>query len=289
MTIGFLDRQYEVIQKLKTTPSLDLYLVKDLSGPDRTLYTAACVRDSELIKKLIPITTKKNTSMSFKDLHDSFNAGGMYYIIFHYSGGSNLQQALQENTYQLRERLLIMKNIFSQLLLLNMTECFVYEVLRKDNIIVDESLGVSFNYFFTELDYYWQVDEKHCIQRLSALANELFRKEITEKRSAALTEFCRNLESGRYAFIWDSYEAFDNLYTKLVYESSEDSLKPKRIWWRAWEQLKKKMPVIRAFLAVLVIAAAGIYLLIHIPNPVLSENGITFSQIGTLDIQEDNP
>lgn len=289
MTIRFLDRQYEVIQKIKTTANLDLYLVKDLNEAGKTVYTAACIKDSALIKKLIPITTKKNASLSFKDLHDSFNTDGMYYIIFHYARGKNLQQALQENNYSLKERLLIMKNIFSQLLLLNMTECFVYEVLRKDNIIVDEALGIRFNYFFTELDYYWQVDESHCIKRLSELANELFQKEISDKSSAALTDYCKALETGRFSYIWDSYEALDEIYADLAYEGSPGFLKPKTFWWRAWDKLKKKLPLIRSTLAVLMIAAAGAYLLLHIPNPVLSDDGISFLQIGTLDIQEQNP
>ena len=41
-----------------------------------------------------------------------------------------------------------------------MPECFLYEILRKDNIVVDDALSVRFNYFFTEVDYYWKVQEK---------------------------------------------------------------------------------------------------------------------------------
>lgn len=286
MIIKFLDKQYEVVQKIKSTGFLELYVARDLNGPGQKVYTVACIRDRELIRKLIPITTKKNTSLSFKDLHDSFNADGKYYIIFNYARGQTLQQAMQENNYNLNERLLLMKNIFNQILLLNMPDCFIYEALRKDSIVVDEAMGVRFNYFFTEVDYYGQVEEKNCLRRICELTQELFRKETTEKSSAELAEFIRNIEREKFENIWDCYEAFDNIYDRLKLKSENHEIKPKRLWWKAWEGLKKKVPALKAMLAVFVILAAGVYLLLHLPNPVLSEDGISFQKIGTLEIEE---
>ena len=70
-----------------------------------------------------------------------------------------------------------------------MPECFIYEVLRKDNIVVDQALGVRFNYFFTEVDYYWQVTSKNCLHRINELVQELFQKEerSTSGRDAGYT------------------------------------------------------------------------------------------------------
>lgn len=287
MIIKFLNRQYEVIQKIKTTGYLDLYAAREINGAGEDTYTVVCIRDSELVKKLIPVTTKRNTSPAFHDLHDSFNMDGKYYIVFDYAKGRTLQQVLQENNCGLKERLILMKNILSQILMRNMPECFIYEVLRKDNIVVDEALGVRFQYFFTEVDYYWQVEEKHCLRRISELMQELFRKELTGKHSKELTDFCRNLEHERFGSIWDCYEAYNNICEQLTLESGEQ-LRPRRIWWRAWEGLKNAIPMLRTALAVLVIVAAGVFLLMHLPNPVLSEDGILFQQIGTLEVQEAN-
>lgn len=286
MLIQFLDKRYEVVQKVKAADALDLYVVKDRTDPEQKLYTAACIKDHELARKLILVTTKRNTSLAFKDLQESFNADGKYYIVFSYAQGETLQRAMGENAYSLEERLLLMKNIFGQILLLDMPDCFIYEALRKDSIVVDAALSVRFNYFFTEVDYYWQVDEKNCLQRISGLVLELFRKELEEKRSRELAEFSRNLEQGRFTDIWDCYEAYNDIYEDITWKSGRQELRPGRIWWRAWEAFKKKMPALRSMLAVLLILASGIYLLLHLPNPVLSEDGITFLQIGTLEIRE---
>lgn len=286
MLIKFLDKRYEAVQKIKDADTLTLYVAKDMNDPGQKLYTVACIRDQELARKLIMVTTKRNTSLAFKDLHESFNADGKYYIVFQYAQGETLQRALYANTYNLKERLLLMKNIFGQILLLDMPECFLYEVLRKDNIVVDSALFVRFNYFFTEVDYYWQAEEKHCIRRLSELAQELFQKELEAKSSRELAEFCRNLEQGRYTDIWDCYEAYNDIYEHLTWKSEGEELRPGRIWWRAWDAFKKKVPALKSLLAVLLILASGAYLLVHLPNPVLSEDGITFWQIGTLEIQE---
>lgn len=286
MLIKFLDKRYEVIQKIKATDALELYVAKDLTDAEQKNYTVACIKDHELARKLILVTTKRNTSLAFKDLHESFNADGNYYIVFSYAQGETLQRAQRSNTYNLEERLALMKNIFGQILLLDMPDCFIYEALRKDSIVVDEALSVRFNYFFTEVDYYWQVDEKNCLRRISDLVLELFQKELTEKRSRELAEFSRNLDEGRFTDIWDCYEAYNDVYENITWKNERQELRPGRLWWRAWEAFKKKIPVIRSMLAVLLILACGAYLLLHLPNPVLSEDGITFRQIGTLEIQE---
>lgn len=286
MLIENPDSRYEVIQKLKTTGVLDLYIAKDLNDEEQKLYTLVCVRDRELSRKLILVTTKKNTNISFRDLHESFNLESSYYIVFRYTQGETLQQALQEHAFTLQERLLLLKNIFGQLFLLNMPDCFVYEALRKDSIVVNQALEIRFNYFFTEVDYYWQVEEKHCLRRISELVQELFRKELAEKQDKELSEFSKNLMQERFYDIWDCYDACNDLYEHLMIKSEREEIRPGRFWWRAWEAFKKKVPVLKAVLTVLLIVAAGTYLLFHLPNPVLSEDGITFEQIGTLQIPQ---
>lgn len=286
MLIKFLDKRYEVIQNIRRDGAVKVYAAKDLNAPGGDICTVACVSDSELIKKLIPVTTRKRTSLAFKDLRCCFNADGKYWIVFDHAKGTTLGMALQENDYTLKERLALMKNIFAQMFLLDMPDCFIYEVLKKDSIVVNGALEVRFNYFFTELDYYWQVEEKHCLRRIGELVQELFRKELTDKSSAKLFDFARKLKQEEYLYIWDCYEAFDELYGGLYEQSENHEIRPGRVWWRAWEGLKKKLPVIRSALAAALIVASGLYLLLHLPNPVLSEDGISFQQIGTLEIQE---
>lgn len=288
MVIKFQDEQYKLISKIKTSGSgaIDLYAACDAAGAGSIQYTVARVNDMELARKLIPVTTRKNINYTFKDFRTSFNADGKYYVVFSYASGRNLQQVLEKGNYNLRERLLLMKNIFAQIFLLNMPQCFVYEVLRKDNIVVGEDLSVRFNYFFTEVDYYWQVREKDCMNRLCGLIREMFAWEIEQKSSHELIKFVRDMEEGHFAYLWDSYVAYDNIYESVLTKSEQQELKPGRIWWRAWERLKLMFPKIRAVLAVALIVAAALYLLLHLPNPALSDNGISFQKIGTLEIQE---
>lgn len=287
MVIKFQNRQYELISKIKTTGSgaIQLYTASD-AGVEGVKYTIACVSDLELARKLVPITTKANTNFSFKDLHASFNADGRYYVVFHYASGRTLQQVLERGNCNLQERLLLMKNIFAQIFLLNMPECFLYEVLRKDNIVVGEDLSAQFNYFFTEVDYYWKVEEKDCIGRVSGLVQELFAKELEQKSSRELTKFARDMAEGRFNYLWDCYVAYDNIYEVVLTKSERQELQPRRIWWRAWEKLKQIFPKIRAVLAAALIISAALYLLLNLPNPVMSDNGVIFGQIGTLDMQE---
>lgn len=287
MVIKYQNRQYEMISKIKTTGSgaIELYAASD-AGVEGVKYTIACVSDLELARKLVPVTTKANINFSFKDLHASFNADGRYYVVFNHASGRTLQQVLERGNYSLQERLLLMKNIFAQIFLLNMPECFLYEVLRKDNVVVEDDLSVRFNYFFTDVDYYWQVQEKDCISRVSGLVQELFAKELEQKSSRELTKFARDMREGRFAYLWDCYVAYDNIYEVVLTKSERQELQPRRIWWRAWEKLKQIFPKIRAVLAAALIISAALYLLLTLPNPALSDNGIKFGQIGTLEVQE---
>lgn len=191
---------------------------------------------------------------------------------------------MDKGNYRLQERLLLMKNIYAQIFLLNMPECFLYEVLRKDNIVVDDDLGIRFNYYFTEVDYYWKVQEKDCMNRMTGLVYELFARELEQKSSRELMKYARDMEEGRFAYLWDCYVAYDNIYETVLTKSEQQEIKPGRIWWRAWEGMKKLFPTVRTVLAVALIASAAIYLLLTLPNPVLSDKGVTFNRIGTLEI-----
>ena len=286
MVIKFQDKQYELISKIKTMGSgnIELYAACDATKREGARYTVACVNDMELARKLVPVTTKNNTSCTFKDLYDSFNADGRYYIVFSHADGRSLQQAMDKGNYRLQERLLLMKNIYAQIFLLNMPECFLYEVLRKDNIVVDDDLGIRFNYYFTEVDYYWKVQEKDCMNRMTGLVYELFARELEQKSSRELMKYARDMEEGRFAYLWDCYVAYDNIYETVLTKSEQQEIKPGRIWWRAWEGMKKLFPTVRTVLAVALIASAAIYLLLTLPNPVLSDKGVTLNRIGTLEI-----
>lgn len=285
MRIQYLDRCYEVIQKIRSTPALDVCVARYPDGGEWKTCTVVCVYDRELARNLILVTTKKNTSLAFQDLLESFNIGGTYYIVFRYMSGEALVQALTRHEYNFRERLLLLKNLFGRILLLNMPDCFLYEVLRKDNIIVDEALQVGFQYAFTEVEYYWQVEENHCVHRIGELVQDLFQKELTEKSVRELEEYARNLTQGKYEDIWSCYEAYHTLYDRLLQRADSSQIRPGRIWWRAWEAFKAWLPVWKSVLAVLLILISGVYLLLHLPNPVQSEDGITFAQIGTLEIK----
>ncbi len=288
MVIKFQEKQFELISKIKTTGSgaIELYVACDAFLREGPRYTVACVNDMELARKLVPVTTKNNINYTFKDFYASFNADGKYYVIFSHASGNTLQQVIESGNCNLEERLLLLKNIFAQIFLLNMPECFVYEALRKDSIVVDDALGIRFNYFFTEVDYYWKVQEKDFINRLSGLVQELFAKELEQKSSRELMKYARDLEEGRFAYLWDCYVAYDNLYELVLSKSERQELKPGRFWWRAWEWMKKIFPTVRTVLAAALILSAAAYLLFTLPNPVLSDNGITFRQIGTLNVQE---
>ena len=288
MVIKFQDKQYELISKIKTMGSgnIELYAACDATKREGARYTVACVNDMELARKLVPVTTKNNTSCTFKDLYDSFNADGRYYIVFSHADGRSLQQAMDKGNYRLQERLLLMKNIYAQIFLLNMPECFVYEALRKENIVLDDSLGVRFNYFFTEINYYWQVQEKDLINRAGGIVHELFARELEQKKSRDLAEFVMDLDEGRYGYLWDCYVAYDEVYETVLAKTEHRELESGRFWWRAWERFKKMLPTVRTALAAALIVSAAIYLLWSLPNPALSDNGVSFGQIGTLKIKE---
>ena len=86
--------------------------------------------------------------------------------------------------------------------------------------------------------------------------------------------------------MWDCYVAYDNIYEMVLTKSERQELQPRRIWWRAWEKLKQIFPKIRAALAAALIISAALYLLLTLPNPMISDKGISFHQIGTLEIEE---
>ncbi len=113
MEIRVLDKHYEVIQRIRSTGSLNVYVARDCNLSEGDLCTVACVRDEALIRDLIPVTTVNNTSRSFKDLWESFIADGRYYIVLRYVEGEHFSEAVKQQNWSLEERLLLVKNLFS--------------------------------------------------------------------------------------------------------------------------------------------------------------------------------
>ncbi len=169
---------------------------------------------------------------------------------------------------------------------MNMPTCFIYEALRRDSIVVDAAMGVSFRYCFVEADSYGKVTEADCMKRVGDLLLELFEKELKEKSSPELTRFFRDMERGKFEALWDYYVAFDEIYDQIRQKSANNEIKPRRLRQKLQERFQKVFPVIKTVLTVALIAAAGIYLLWSLPNPAISDDGSAFSKIGTLNIVE---
>ncbi|MCC8151032.1 MAG: hypothetical protein LIO96_06160 [Lachnospiraceae bacterium] len=286
MEIRVLDKHYEVIQRIRSTGSLNVYVARDCNLSEGDLCTVACVRDEALIRDLIPVTTVNNTSRSFKDLRESFIADGRYYIVLRYVEGEHFSEAVKKHDWNLEERLLLVKNLFFRILTMNMPTCFIYEALRRDSIVVDAAMGVSFRYCFVEADSYGKVTEADCMKRVGDLLLELFEKELKEKSSPELTRFFRDMERGKFEALWDYYVAFDEIYDQIRQKNANNEIKPRRLRQKIQERFQKVFPVIKTVLTVALIAAAGIYLLWSLPNPAISDDGSTFSKIGTLNIVE---
>ena len=114
----------------------------------------------------------------------------------------------------------------------------------------------------------------------------MFARELEQKKSRDLAEFVMDLDEGRYGYLWDCYVAYDEVYETILEKTEQRELEPGRFWWRAWERFKKMLPTVRTVLAAALIVSAAIYLLWSLPNPAVSDNGVSFGQIGTLKIKE---
>ena len=284
MTIQTLEHQYEIVQKIRTTDQIDQFFCIEETDNKKLYFDIFKIKQRNLVVKLILPFTEQMSNIAFEDYYECFSKDGALYLVFVHKEAISLRQKLQGEVCNLQERLQIGRKILERILLLNMPDMIAYDVLEADRIQVTQALDISFLYELTEIEQFEQLHFLAVRQKMVALFEVLFERELLldiSEKIPAFFDYIRE-ESSSYLEI---YQTYIRLMEQL--QNPREALKPNTLWFRLWNWIKKLAVKLRGVAVVIVVILIAGYLMYSIINPAPSQKDkFCFQRIGTLIIEQ---
>lgn len=274
---------YVAIQKLESG-SIRQYLCRRVApGVDEECRMA--VVPNEYAPELIPYLKGQRDKGTFTDLLDFFTDDGNLYIVTAARPVPGLTARLRGNGCSVAERMTIMKNLLSRLILQGMDDFFCCAALKPSAIGVSDSLEIALRYDMDGITDHEQYVFVMTQYRLSEVAETLFEEELRQESLPEMAEFSKRLKQGTFSDLMEIYKWF--LPTAEAWISgARKELRPMGFWFCMWERLKFLARKLVGLWKVLLLLLAAGYLVLSVKSlyarPAVSEN---FKQIGTLTIE----
>ena len=286
MIVRTLERQFAVLQVLRSSEDEEICVCRDLEDEGAGLYTLAHFRSPSLKRYLLPMLVRQQSNPAFEDYLGVFSQGGDVYARFRYTDAPLLVHRLERGDFGFRERLEIGGNLLERMALLNMPPALQFQALWDGNVTVDDALRVRFNYGLESMDNCFNVDMGFICIRVSELLHKLFAQECSAKSLPELEEYLKLLEQTRFQSYLEIYAGYDQMRKKLLERTLSGPAEPRTWLFRMWERLKKLTGFVRPILTGLVLVAAFCYLVYTLLLPAQPKGTpVLFDSIGTVEIQ----
>lgn len=300
MVLQTFETTYTIIHSGKSKEQMPVYLCRKES--DGKLYQIFCMEKRFLMEETIFFLNEQLNRKEFAEFHDMFLKEECLYVAMCYHEGTTLADLLeQEELKEFEARLEVGRKVLEAFLLTKMPVFFRCQCLQKENIIVTESLEVSFSYSLDHVELAAGMKEKDYYYALAEFFTGLWSKELKAQNIAEMKEFIGNLnrEAERNgidstltgnadadnASIYQSYLAVSKSLSSMPHEERK---KPKGKLLNLWNKIKKTFPVCKKIIAILLLCLMIGYLIYTIwecTQPSNKQMDLIRS-IGTLDLKE---
>lgn len=288
MIVRTLERQFVVLQVLRSSENEEICVCQDLEDEEAGLYTLARFRNPALNRYLLPMLVRQQSNPAFEDYLGVFSRDGDIYARFRYTDAPLLVQRLERGDFSFRERLEIGGNLLERVALLNMPASLQFQALWDGNVTVDDSLRVRFNYGLESMDNCFNADIGFVSVRVAELLQKLFAPERSSKSVPELEAYLKLLEQTRFQNYLEIYAGYDQVRKKLLERTMSGPAEPRTWLFRLWERLKKLARFAKPVLAGLVLVAAFCYLVYTLLLPAQPKGTpVLFDSIGTVEIQSE--
>ena len=287
MIVRTLDRQFVVLQVLRSEENEEICVCQDPEDEGAGLYTLARFRSPALNRYLLPMLARQKQNAAFEDYLGVFSRDGEVYARFRYTDAPRLTQRLEQGDFSFRERLEIGSNLLQRVTLLNMPPSLQFQALRESNVTVDDALRVRFNYVLESMDNCFNADMGFVCVRVAELLQKLFAQERAARALPELEEYLKLLEQTRFESYLDIYAGYDQVYKRLLERTMSGPAEPQTWLFRMWAKLKRLGRFVKPVLAGLVLVAAFCYLVYTLLMPAQPKGtAVLFDRIGTVEIQD---
>lgn len=293
MVIRNLKHKYYVIENIDRMDNFHILrceLIDEEAEPERSPsktshYDLLEIADEEMMPALVQELTQPNAYQTFQDLFEYFSSDGKFYLAMVHRDASSLRSKLGEEQCSLRERLEIGKNLAERIILLGMPDFLQSAVLHEEQILVAGDLTVSFSYLIDELTFAEEIEFSVLIRQMTAVLEQLFKKEIANKESKDILAFMETCRDYEFKDWLEFYQEYSKLYDAVLTQSEQGFIKPNTFLFVLWEKIKKIFNKLKGIVIKIILLLLFIFMMKSIlekPEP----SGVDFLRIGTVEIED---
>lgn len=282
MRIQTLNRNYEILQRAKSSERMEILIAMDVNDPGEGKCMLLVFKEERDIHRFIPFCESQKANLPFDDFLDYFPRDGFLYMVLRYHPWDTLEKRLEGEMLHLGERLEIIRSLFQQMVFKHLPLYLQYEALSRENLLVDKNQTVSFHYFLREPDRFESVCQEHIWSRISMILREVFSLELENHSCPSLEIFLKRVEKQEVSGYMELLNQYETVYQELMALQEENLLKPQSFGFRLWGRIRKLFQYLTGVLFLVVVVVLLWYLIKTIRNPEYQAGEvINYQSIGT--------
>lgn len=284
MRIQTLNRSYEVLQKMEDGQKYEIIIARDPDRPENGKCLLVVLKTEKDIHRFIPFCAEQKQNLPLEDFLDYFPKDGFLYLVFRYRECRTWEGRIREGMTR-KERLQAGRSLLQRIVILHLPYYLQMEVLSGNNLLIDDSGTVYFNYILQEPDRVDTVREEEVWIRLLNRLKEIFAPELEDRCCPPLEELMNRIGRGEYRNILALLRDYEEAAAQLEKMEEENALRPRKFGFRLWEKIKGLLRYVKYVLLAAVLGAMLWYLVYTIRHPSYqSGEALDCKSIGTLEI-----
>ncbi len=272
-----------IIKRVFENDFFEINICKFENVKEEKLCTVIILKKIDIIHRTIKIFSLLKSNNKFVDFIDCFSKNSYLYVIFSY------YEEVPVNFFEisqmpLMQRVAIVKQILSLAVILDMPKTILYDVLSNNNINLDSSGKVYFNYFLKNVDRYNNIKDKDAIKRIGLVLKNVFNNELTINNVDGLKKLINYCENDVYIELIDIYSDYIALYESFV--KSLDLKKEKKLsrFRRILNKILSIFNKVKPIFIMLVLSIGIVYLIITYTKTNKAQQPTKINAIGTEQI-----
>lgn len=285
MGIQTIHGEYLIIKKVYSDDSFEINLCKSEEDEEEKLYTVIKLKNQEVIRNTIGIFSSLRQNHEFVDFIECFSRDSYLYIVFLYYEEVPLNFE-QIGDKPIMERVEIVKQLLSLIVILNIPSPIIYDVLSKENINFDASGKIYFNYFLKRVDKYNNLKNSNCLRRIGFIITNIFSEELQDNHVEGLNEFVDRCKNEDYKNVMEVYSDYVNLYDSFV--RSLSIVKETKLSWlkKIINKILAVFNKLKPIIIMLALCIGVVYLIVEFTSGTKNKNPTKIKSIGTVQIDQ---
>lgn len=284
MQILSLNSIYNILQKIKTTDELDIFVAYEQSMDIAYKRLLIVLKDNDLVKNFLPNCGLFLNNKPFEDFLTFFPWQGNLCLVFNYHDNRTLLSYMSENI-SLEQRLAVADNLIRRMIFLNIPNYLQYEVLQIDKLVIDNDGSIYFNFYLDEPQKLNDITKSDIYQRIYDIFCQIFSYELQQMDCPPIEQFVSKLDNSSFDTYTDMLKGFEEVINQVKILDKSKQIKPKQLWFKIWEKIKQIVPYVKYTLIILLIISLFVYLIYTLLNPEYgSGEKFDYKYIGTLQI-----